>query len=232
MNYLNLFTEHSKLIIESKGRRLMKSLRDFEDKSVKGTIAKNNQIYTSLYDYHMSIADTRRRENAVGWLATGSQERNFLHVLPHLEEADRILDYGCGMGDFIPYIFSELEDFDYVGVDINPKFIEDAKKRYSGFDFYNIQSTRQLVGEFDKIAIIGVFTWYISKEDFIKTIRHLYSICKKKIIITCISSSMQPHSWTNTYRGYDEEIFKQLFPEMNIEFENKFPDLVVVINKN
>lgn len=230
MERLKLFKEH--LLLESKGKKIMKSLRDFEDRTAKGTLAKNNQIYTSLYDYHMSKPNKRNRQNAVGWLADGSQERNFLHVLPFLEEGDSILDYGCGMGDFIPYVFSELDDFDYMGVDINPKFIEDAKKKYSGFDFYNISSPEQVVGEFDKIVIIGVFTWYISKEEFVKTIRHLYSLCKKKLIITCIHSGMQEHSWTQTYRGYNADIFRELFPDFDMQFKNKFPDLVVVINKD
>ena len=212
------------------------NLDDFEDDDIEGTLGKNNKIYTSLYDYHMNLGGKRRRENAVGWLQPGSQKRNFSYVLPHLENGDSILDFGCGIGDLLPHISKKLDKFNYVGVDINPKFIRDAKKKHSGFDFYTIEDPKQITERFDKIVGVGVFTWYISKEDFVKTIRHLYSKCKKKLIITCIHTERASHSWESTYRGYNEEIFLDLFPGMNIEFEKKRDfmnaDLVVVFNKN
>lgn len=207
------------------------SFSDLEDENAEGTLGKNNQIYTSLYDYHMSLGGNRRRENAVGWLAPGSQERNFLNVIPFLEEGDKILDFGCGLGDFSSFIAKHLNSYQYVGVDINPKFIKNAKKRYSTFEFYHIQTPQQITEIFDKIVAIGVFTWYITREDFVSTIEHLYSICTEQLIITCIHSNIAPHSWNSTYRGYNESIFQELFPDMNIEFQRKDRDLVVIFNK-
>jgi 2-polyprenyl-3-methyl-5-hydroxy-6-metoxy-1,4-benzoquinol methylase len=39
----------------------------------------------------------------------------------------RILDIGCGTGAFLDYLPSDIE---YVGVDLNPKYVESAKSRY------------------------------------------------------------------------------------------------------
>lgn len=207
------------------------SFRDLEDKNAEGTLGKNNQIYTSLYDYHMNLGGKRRRENAVGWLAPGSQERNFLNVITYLEEGDKILDFGCGLGDFSSFITKYLNSFDYVGVDINSKFIKNAKKRHSQFKFCHIKTPQEITSNFDKIVAIGVFTWFITREDLVSTIKHLYSICTEQLIITCIHSDITPHSWESTYRGYNESIFQELFPDMNIEFQRKDRDLVVVFNK-
>jgi cyclopropane fatty-acyl-phospholipid synthase-like methyltransferase len=207
------------------------SLKDLEDENSEGTLGKNNQIYTRLYDYHMNVGGKRRRENAVGWLAPGSQKKNFLNALPYLEEGDKILDFGCGLGDFTNLVKKNLSDFEYVGVDINPKFITNAKKRHPDFSFFHIENVQDINDTFDKIVAIGVFTWFITKEDFIKTINHLYSICKDKVIITCIHSSIASHSWDKTYRGYDEKIFQELFPDIKMEFIRKERDLIVVLTK-
>lgn len=205
-------------------------LKDFEDFNAEGTIGKNNQIYTSLYDYHISKND---RSGVVGWLGNNSQLRNYLHALDFIEEGDFVLDYGCGIGDFLPFLSSNLDDFDYTGVDINPVFIDEAKRSYPSYDFYLINSPEEINFTFDTIVAIGVFTWYITKEDFEKTIRHLFEKCKKRLVITCISSIMVPHSWTKTYRGYNDSIFLSSFPSLkkNMKFYNRGNELVIVFNK-
>lgn len=208
-----------------------KSLREFEDNEADGTVDKNNQIYTKLYNYHMSLDNQRSRENAVGWLMAGSQERNFTNVIGYLEEGDKILDFGCGLGDFSSFIGKHLNNFEYVGVDINPKFIKNAQKTHSQFDFFHIKSPQDVTQRFDKIVAIGVFTWFITKEDFVSTINHLYSKCTEKLIITCIHSDTASHSWDNTYRGYSEDLFQRLFPKMDLEFKRDYSTLVVVFNK-
>ena len=213
-------------------------LQDFDDFRVKGTVAKNNHIYTSLYNYYKDEKD-ENRHNIVGWLAHDSQLRNFLHVLPHIQEGGRILDYGCGIGDLVPFLYSNIsewdedQDIDYKGVDINPTFIQEAKSSYPGFEFEVIKKATDIRETFDTIVVIGVFTWFITKKDFEQTIRHLFKICRKKLVITCISTSQARHSWTNTYRGYSPEVFKDCFPDlkMNMSFKTQHPDLIVVFEK-
>ena len=205
-------------------------LRDFEDHNARGTLGKNRQIYTSLYDYHASKSN---REHMVGWVADDSQIRNFTHVLPHIEEGDSILDFGCGLGDLVPFLWSNIDDFSYMGVDINEKFVDEAARSYPDFDFRLIDSPDDVEGEFDVVVAIGVFTWYITRPEFRRTIMSLHSLCRKRVVITCLHTSMAKHSWTRTYRGYDEDVFRRALPELagQMSFEVVGPDLVVTIDK-
>lgn len=205
-------------------------LRDFEDFSAEGTLGKNRQIYTRLYDYHRRRKD---RQGMVGWLATDSQIRNFAHILPELREGDSILDYGCGVGDLVPFIWSNLDDFDYLGVDINKKFIKDASNTYPGFEFQHIDSPMEVRGRFDLVVVLGVFTWYITRDDFRKTMRRLYALTGRTMVVTCINTKAQPHSWDATYRGYSAGVFEDALPELvgKMRFKIKGADLVVTIHK-
>jgi cyclopropane fatty-acyl-phospholipid synthase-like methyltransferase len=196
----------------------------------RGTLGKNRQIYTNLYDYHSKHKD---RQGMVGWLAPDSQIRNYAHILPELREGESILDFGCGVGDLVPFIRSNIDDFDYTGVDINEKFIGEASRTYPAYDFRHIDSPSEIRGRFDLVVAIGVFTWYITKKDFQATVRRLYQIAGRSVVITCIHSIGAPHSWRDTYRGYDQEVFVDALPDLadRMEFERKGPDLVVTIRK-
>lgn len=75
-------------------------------------------------------------------LASGKESRRQLRFKILSELADlkdkNILDLGCGFGDL--YDFLDLKygenNFEYTGIDINPKIIEIAKKRYPKLNFF------------------------------------------------------------------------------------------------
>lgn len=72
------------------------------------------------------------------------------------QPGDRILDVGCGPGNFVPY----LPDCQYLGVDSNPSYIETARSRYGTrgrfiCDRVSHQSVRDL-GEFDLVLALGL----------------------------------------------------------------------------
>ncbi|MBI2798525.1 class I SAM-dependent methyltransferase [Candidatus Saccharibacteria bacterium] len=50
-------------------------------------------------------------------------------------EGKSILDAGCGMGDLLPYLYADTGNFQYLGVDVTPEFIDIANKRYDGDKF-------------------------------------------------------------------------------------------------
>lgn len=88
-------------------------------------------------------------------------------------------------------------------------------------NFQLIKNVNEIKGKWDSVCAIGVFTWFITKDDFIKTINKLYEVCNKQVLITCLYDyyvSDSPSYWTSNYREYNEELFKELFPEFNIEF--------------
>ena len=48
----------------------------------------------------------------------------------------KILDVGCGFGDFLTYLNSKKKNVKYTGIDINPVFIKIAKSMHSNGSFY------------------------------------------------------------------------------------------------
>src|SRR3990167_11171307 len=46
-----------------------------------------------------------------------------------------ILDVGCGFGDIIPFLAKKAEKFEYLGIDLVPEFIGEARKKYLEQEF-------------------------------------------------------------------------------------------------
>ena len=73
---------------------------------------------------------------ALHWVDYRSMAIRFKNLIKDIDiEGKTVLDAGCGMGDLLPYLYTKADDFSYLGVDINPGFIEIAKKRYEGHRF-------------------------------------------------------------------------------------------------
>lgn len=67
-------------------------------------------------------------------LRTGPRERRELRfkIIQEIgiKNGDSIIDIGCGYGDFAEYLIRNKIEVDYTGIDINPDFIEIARKKY------------------------------------------------------------------------------------------------------
>src|SRR5262245_49135475 len=60
----------------------------------------------------------------------GADRSRSIHVREYVRarEGDRVLDIGCGPADILDY----LPKVEYVGFDINPSYIDSARRRYAG----------------------------------------------------------------------------------------------------
>ncbi len=193
------------------------------------TIRVNNITYSNYYK------TSNNRERMVAWDVPGSQLRNFMMVANHIKPNYSILDYGCGLGDFIKYLDSnKIEVSKYLGVDINPDYIKSAKEIYPNNKFKVIEKLNDIDSSYDIICAIGVFTWFITKRDFINTIDYLHNIANKKLILTCLHTRDKINIdfiWNLKYRLYNEEFFQRLFPDIDIDFEIYEKTMCVVFNK-
>ena len=193
------------------------------------TINKNNLEYDQYLKYN------KNRSGMVAWTAPGSQISNFKLVDKHIETGS-VLDFGCGIGDFSEYLKSKNKLSKYLGVDINPNFIDIAKSSYD-LNFKSITDVSEITGNYDYVCAIGVFTWFITRDDFINTINRLYDICNNSVLITCLEASDRKFRddekyWKSNYRYYNKELFNKLFPSYNITYDSSGTTLLVKINKN
>lgn len=190
---------------------IIKLFEDFDPE----TININNLTYDDYFKQ-------KGRSDKVAWSEPGSQLKNFKMVAKYISEGDSVLDFGCGIGDFYRYLEEKnKKPSKYLGVDINKNFIEDAKKTYKDQNFKLIENLSDIKGKFDKVCAIGVFTWFITKKDFISTINKLYDVSNKEVLITLLYDEYRVdyYFWEKKYREYDEKIFLELFPDYNFKFE-------------
>jgi len=68
---------------------------------------------------------------SLAWKTKDAQMVRFRELLKDLDlDGKSILDFGCGMGDIIPYIMELSDRFEYKGVDIVTEFIDVARRAY------------------------------------------------------------------------------------------------------
>jgi SAM-dependent methyltransferase len=85
----------------------------------------------------------------------------------------RVLDVGCGIGNYRDS-FGET----YVGVDINPEYIETARQRFSGrFEVMNAAELRPLGERFDDVVTIAT-THHLTDEEFVAMVRGALSLLR------------------------------------------------------
>lgn len=95
---------------------------------------------------------------ALQWKNYRSAALRYRQLLSDVElEGKSILDAGCGMGDLLPHIYAKADNFQYLGVDIVPEFIDIAKKRYHGHEFRVADPfSNEFTERFDIVVSSGV----------------------------------------------------------------------------
>jgi SAM-dependent methyltransferase len=124
----------------------------------------------------MNLADVVMEKTFVYrvWQAPFAGQK-FVPVLEHndLKQARRVLDVACGPGTNTKY----FDDADYLGIDINERYINDARLRH-GRDFL-VADVRNYVAppeaRFDFI-LINSFLHHLNTPDILSILTHLKSL--------------------------------------------------------
>lgn len=130
------------------------------------------------------------RPEAVRW----THEGQIMHYQAMLDIGDisgkRILDFGCGKGDFYGFLKDKNIDVHYTGLDINKNLIKFAKEKYPNIDFrvFDIEE-EELREDFDFIFLCGVFNLKVSGlEEYIRsTLIRLFKHCKIGLAFNALS---------------------------------------------
>lgn len=166
-----------------------------DDKNKKKIIERYNERFRQ---FGVSIAT----------LNSGTEERRQLRfdILREvgISSGDSILDLGCGFGDFLLYCRNHDLKAEYLGIDINPLLIAEARKRFpeGRFEVKDIQTDP--IPEVDYVISTSSFNVKLEKQDnyeFAEDIlRKSYKLARKGVAIDFMSDYVE-------FRGSDKEIF-------------------------
>lgn len=114
--------------------------------------------YQRLFDEHGQSHKT------LNWGSREGQHLRF-RILAGIGqlEGKRILDVGCGLGDFAGWLAQNNIRTDYTGLDLTPELVEQARKNYPELKFVqgSILDESMLAGqEFDFVFASGIFATY------------------------------------------------------------------------
>jgi SAM-dependent methyltransferase len=95
-------------------------------------------------------------------------------------EPKNILDFGCGIGSFIPYLHDSFKNTKLYGCDISSRSIEIAKKNYPYCDFAIVETINdlQIYKEIDCI-IVNTVLHHIPQNEHEYWVNGLYNILTK-----------------------------------------------------
>jgi SAM-dependent methyltransferase len=92
-----------------------------------------------------------------------------------------ILEIGCGLGDFYPYLLKNFGEINYTGIDIVPELINSAKQKYPDASFYCLDLfENDFNRKYDWVFISGVFNNDIhdATQFLLKMITVAYDLCE------------------------------------------------------
>lgn len=116
-----------------------------------------------LAAYHQRLIERYSVEDArsLGWTSRETQRRRFLTLwrMAGSPRTGSLLDVGCGLGDLLTFLDQHDAAVRYVGIDIRPSVIGDARARHPGvrFEVADAQSCGRLQERFDCVFASGLF---------------------------------------------------------------------------
>ena len=148
----------------------------------------------------------------VGWKDKEQQELRFkiLSEIGNLQNT-KILDVGCGFGDFYNYLVKKKIKVDYTGFDIAPNILKVAKKNHPNLNF-EVKDilTENVDDNFDYVFASGILNKRISDN-----IRYTQKIIKKMFDLCNIGVGI---NMTTDYVDYKEEYLYYHSPEEIFEY--------------
>jgi SAM-dependent methyltransferase len=163
------------------------------------------------------------KPEAVRWTPAGQQLRyeSLLETNTSIEGL-KVLDYGCGKGDFCQFLKDRNLHVRYTGFDINEKLISLARQKFPecSFRVFDIESD-MLDEDFDYIFLCGVFNLKVAgiDETVKNTLIKLFKHCRVGMVFNGLSDHEPRKDFELHY----------ISPEMMLRFavKNLSPHVVI-----
>jgi len=127
----------------------------FQGMAIRHNQERQRSIYKTLYAKH------RCSHRSLHWSDPVHQWERF-RILSQIGELKgrKILDIGCGLGDFFSYLQQERIHGHFVGFDIVEEFLSEARERHPKirFEHCNVLS-KPLTEKFDYVFASGVYAF-------------------------------------------------------------------------
>jgi len=139
-------------------------------------------VARTVYERLQALVDHAALYNFLQFAISASQRstKRWAHDWLEPRAGERILDVACGTGEFCG-MGPEGDRVDYLGVDINPRYIEYARRRYRGARrAFRVADATQLDlpdGSFDKVLFANAMH-HLPDEQNRKILGHIARILK------------------------------------------------------
>jgi SAM-dependent methyltransferase len=136
----------------------------------------------------------------VDWNTSDAQELRFHQVLNVVNAPGHfsITDWGCGYGGFFDYLVKRTTDVDYVGFDITPSVLEQAKKTHSSAANASWVGRAEDLKPSDYVIAAGVYNikfetqnddWHTYVLEQLKT---MFALATRGIAVTFLTAYSDP----------------------------------------
>jgi SAM-dependent methyltransferase len=162
-----------------------------------------------IHYYNRLLSAYGDSPEALRWTPRGQRLRyNMLLEITSDLNGKRILDYGCGKGDFYGFLSKQNIHVDYTGMDINPSLIDIARDKYPSCSFMVRDIDDDDIDDiFDFIFVCGVFNNRVegAKDNMLNAMTKLFGHAREGLAITGISAHSTQRDIEINY-VYPEEI--------------------------
>lgn len=182
--------------------------------------AKDKEQAIKRYEERLSVFG--KSVKTMGWRDERQQELRF-EILAQIGDLDskKILDVGCGFGDYYSYLLKNNLIVNYTGYDLSLKITEIAKNEHQGANFAVKDILIDRVNEkFDYVFSSGIFNHKISNNmKFAREmIRRMFEICNLGIAFNMMTDIVD----------YKEEYLFYYSPEKIFNFAKTLSRYVIL----
>jgi len=128
-----------------------------------------------------------------GWLSPFTQSLRFQAITQGCDlSSSKILDVGCGYGDFLSFLAQDYEDITYTGLDFLPQFLSEASTAHpTGLfiesDFFRYEAAPNT---YDYVFAVGPFNHRVDDNyDYLKTaMSKMFAMAKVSAGVSLLSN--------------------------------------------
>jgi SAM-dependent methyltransferase len=140
-----------------------------------------------------------------GWRSPDTQHQRFWALTHHFELNDAIvLDSGCGDGEFFSFRKSEFPQWRYVGIDLSPGMITQARERFPDGLFMEAD-LHKFTGDYDYVICSGALNHKNTTpmETLLSALTSLYTMSQVATAITLLSNQCPSEDQSEPFLYYD-----------------------------